>query len=256
MRSACPCGLSENLPPTCLQLCICCSLRFASLPFNLFSLSLLLWTLSLSPSSLQPLYFAPPISELWAALGFRWITLTMLDQYWYWSTGKMFIKSFWAAAVQRGRGGGATGGPGCHAIRLRQSMGEPDWLSARLPGQEEGWHSVYPFVNVAWYTTVLPGSCCWTFQTTRGEQLNLCAARQMPAPARFPFSSAKKLICINLQAVGNPSLMIRYHCMHPFSAGNKKSRPPQCCSGTCDTSSVPPFTTSPLFHKRMPAYVL
>lgn len=94
LRSPCPGGLSENLPPTCLQLCICFSLRFASLPFNLFSLSLLVWTLSLSPSSLQPLYFAPPISKLWAALGFRWITLTMLDQYWYWSTGKMFIKSF------------------------------------------------------------------------------------------------------------------------------------------------------------------
>lgn len=74
LGSPCPGGLSENLPPTCLQLCICFSLRFASLPFNLFSLSLLLWTLSLSPSSLQPLYFAPPISELWAALGFRWIT--------------------------------------------------------------------------------------------------------------------------------------------------------------------------------------
>lgn len=83
LHSLCPGSLSENLPPTCLQLCNCFSLRFASLPFNLFSLSLLLWTLSLSPSSLQPLYFAPPISELWAALGFRWITLTMLDQYGY-----------------------------------------------------------------------------------------------------------------------------------------------------------------------------
>lgn len=57
-------------------------------------------------------------------------------------------------------GGGATRGPRCHAIRLRQSTSEPDWLSARLPVQEEGWHSVYPFVNVAWYTTALPGSCC------------------------------------------------------------------------------------------------
>lgn len=101
-------------------------------------------------------------------------------------------------------------------------MGEPDWLSARLPGKEEGWHSVYPFVSVAWYTTVLPGSWCWTFQTTRGEQLNLCAACQTSACARFPFCSVKKLICINLQAVGNPSLMIHYHRMHPFSAGEEK----------------------------------
>lgn len=49
---------------TCLQLCVCFSLRFASLPLYLFSLSLWLQTLSLSPSSLQPLSFAPPISEL------------------------------------------------------------------------------------------------------------------------------------------------------------------------------------------------
>lgn len=71
----------------------------------------------------------------------------------------MFIKSVWAAAVQRERGGGATRGPPCRAIRLRPSIGEPDWLSARLPRQEEGWHNVYPFVDAAWYTTALPGSC-------------------------------------------------------------------------------------------------
>lgn len=46
--------------------------------------------------------------------------------------------------------------------------------------------------------------------------------RRSPAPSRFPFSSAKKLICINFQAVGNPSLMIHHHRMHPFSAGEEK----------------------------------
>lgn len=153
--------------------------------------------------------------------------------------------------MQRGRGGGATRSRRCHAIRLRQSKGKPDWLSARLPGQEEGWHSVYPFVNIAWYNATLPGSCCWTFQTTRGEQLKPLT----PAPARFPFSSAKKLICINLQAVGNSRVMIHYHCMHPFSAGEEKVSAPQCFSGTCNTPLVPPFTTFPLFHKHTPAYV-
>lgn len=122
----------------------------------------------------------------------------------------------------QGVGGGATRSPRCPAIRFRQSMGEADWMSARLPGQEEGWHSACHFVNVAWYATVLPGSCCWTFQTTRGEQLNLCATRQTSAPARFPFSSASKLICINLQATGNPSLMIPFHYMHPFFVGEEK----------------------------------
>lgn len=87
---------------TCLHLGVCLSPRLFLL--YLFSLSLWLQTLSLSlsPSSLQPLFFAPPTSELQAVLGFRRITLTMLDQYRYWSAGKMFIKSLWATAAQWG----------------------------------------------------------------------------------------------------------------------------------------------------------
>lgn len=71
--------------------------------------------------------------------------------------------------MQWGRGGGATRGPPCHAIRLRESQRKPDWLSVYPPCQEEGWQSVRFFVSVAWYTTAHPGLHCWTFQTTKAE---------------------------------------------------------------------------------------
>lgn len=72
---------------TCLQLCICFSLRFASLPSNLFSPSPWLQTLSpslsLSPSSLQPPSFRSSHLGALGCSGFRRITLTMVDQYRY-----------------------------------------------------------------------------------------------------------------------------------------------------------------------------
>lgn len=83
LHSLCPGSCPKTCLPPAFSSASASLSDSPSLPFNLFSLSLLLWTLSLSPSSLQPHYFAPPISELWAALGFRWITLTMLDQYRY-----------------------------------------------------------------------------------------------------------------------------------------------------------------------------
>lgn len=89
-----------------------------SLSFTLSLLSCSLWlfpflhpvcSLSLSLSLL-------PLLELQAAGGFRQITLTMVDQYSYWSAGKMFIKSSRAAAERwrwgkKGRASRARGGP-------------------------------------------------------------------------------------------------------------------------------------------------
>lgn len=127
--------------------------------------------------------------------------------------------------MQRGRGGGAPRGPPCHAIRSTQSMGDPDWLSARLARQEEGWHSPYPFVN----RCLVHHSPSWLMllnfpdHQRSVQPRNLRAARQTLAQARFPFPPAKKLICINLQAAGNPSLMIHYHNTHPFSVGTEKA---------------------------------
>lgn len=57
----------------------------------------------------------------------------------------------------------------------------------------------------------------------RAQQLNLCAAHQTLAAARFPFSSTEELMCIHLQAAGNPSLMTRHHSTDPFSVGGEKS---------------------------------
>ncbi len=94
-------------------------------------------SLSLSLSSLQPLSPFPsllPLLELQAAGGFRRITLTMPDQYGYWSAGKMFIKSSRATRATGWRGGArARGGPWgrCHSASVEEAA--CPWLVASLP---------------------------------------------------------------------------------------------------------------------------